>query len=352
MHDGFEPPGAFVFPAVTRSLRRLPPRIAGGVAASLLLVHAALAAPPRPLQGQRYLDLYRGLDPSRVQAAYRVELNQDAGMDLPPGGRELPGGVLQVACEEPPALVVLVNQLGYGATADGVIGEFCLRCDGETPTPDPATVTRLLFEGRTQVITILEDGGGEAALGPVSFTQGPDAGMPIMFDADTGPPGHAELDILPEQAFQSSNPGVLRDLPGRRVVFGGEAVGQPFDLAVQGRVRNLPATGERLGEVGAEVTVTLREVGGGSLAPLSDPRTTFTGPDLIAYDVHPGPHPENPSYGGEADAPGAFRIAFDFSHVADGTYEMVFFARDVQGNASPPDGENLVVWVVIDRGGA
>lgn len=284
-------------------------------------------------------------------ATYNQELNQNNGHDVPAGQRNLPGGQITVTCDNSPSEVTLHNQLG--TAAGGEVGQFGAACGVATNTPNPATTTRLLFEGRTQIITtVVDQDGPPEFLGPQNLVLGTNAGEPIFFDADTGPPDHAILDTTPATAFQSTNPNIVRDFANNRVVFNAAAVtAGPLDLQIQGRVLNIPAVGAPLGEVGATVAVTIQRVGGGSIAPETTPRTTFTGPYLIPYtaDPLPTPAPDNPAFAGVANEEGAFRIGFNWTNVQDGTYILQFFTRDVQGAQNPNDGQNLVVTVVIDR---
>ena len=285
-----------------------------------------------------------------MNVTYTTELNMNNGHDVPAGQRNLPGGTINVTCDNPPSNVTLFNQLGI--LAAGEIGQVGAACGADTATPDPATTTRLLFEGRTQVITQVVDGDGIPALGPIAFAAGTDAGDPIFFDADTGPPDHAILDPTDTDAFTSTNPQIVRDLANFRVTFNQAAVmAGPLDLGIQGRVLNIPMAGAPLGEVGATVSLTITRQNGGSIAPLMSPITTFTGPFLIQYTVDPMPDPTNPMFDGVANEEGAFFIPLDFTMVQDGVYDLVFFVRDVQGNVEPNDGMNLVVQVVIDRSG-
>lgn len=279
---------------------------------------------------------------------YTTELNQNNGHDVPAGARNLPGGNITVTCDATPSEVTLFNQIGT-SQANGTVGQFGADCGVATATPDPASTVNLLFEGRTQIITQVQDQDNVPVLGPIAFAAGTNAGEPIFFDADTGPPDHAELDVVDTDAFQSANPGVVRDLANATVIFNQGAVGNPFDLVIQGRVQNIPNAGAPLGEVGATVQVDIVRQGGGTIAPLASPVTTFTGPYLIVYAVDPVAAPDNPSFAGVANEEGAFRIGFDFSSVQDGVYLLTFSTRDVQGGVNPADGNNLLVTVIIDR---
>lgn len=337
---------------------------AAALPASLTQLAAAASPRHRPLGGRRrarpsYPLLLGLLLAPAVWAVvmavtYDTELNMNNGHDVPAGQRNLPGGTINITCDAPQANVILFNQLGdMGAGGPGEISQFGAACDGDgeaTDTPDPATTTNLLFEGRTQVITQVTDNDNIPELGPTTFVNGTDAGEAIFFDADTGPPDHAILDTNAADAFQSTNPNTIRDLPSNTVIFNqAAAMAGPLDLVIQGRVLNIPAMGAPLGEVGATVIVDIVRMNGGSIAPETTPRTTFTGPFLIPYAVNPAAAADNPSFDGVANEEGAFVMGFDWTTVQDGTYLLTFAVNDVQGNSSPNDGNNLVVRVIIDR---
>lgn len=286
-----------------------------------------------------------------ANVTYVTELNMDGGHDVPVDQRNLPGGVINVDCDNGPSNVTLFNQLG--TIGGGTVGTFGAACGVDTPTPDPATTTRLLFEGRTQVITQVVDGDGIPVLGPQTFAGGGDAGDPIFFDADTGPPDHPVLDTVDTSAFESNNPAIQRDLANRRVIFDSQAaLAGPLDLLIRGQVLNIPnGAGAPLGEVGATLSITIARQGGGQVPGMGTPISTFTGPFLIQPVVDPLPDPFNPTFDGMPDVEGAFAVAIDWTTSPDGIYDLTFFSRDVEGNQNPADGLNLTVQVVIDRSG-
>jgi hypothetical protein len=292
---------------------------------------------------------------------YTVDLNQGGGHDVAAGQRNLPGGTINVTCDSGPSLVTLFNQLGFNdpdpLQDPGVIGQFGAPCGADVVSPDPVTTNRLLFEGRTQILTQGVDGDGVPFLGPIGL--GGNAADPYYFDVDTGPPAHPVLDIVDVDAFQTTNTAAQLDLVLRQVIFNREAsLLDDFLLTIQGRVVNIPILGPPVGEVGATLSVEVARQGGGPTPARPGTPTvpagpsvmsTFTGPYLIPFQLPIVKDPGNPSFNGVADEEGAWAMATDWTTMPDGYYDLRYQVRDVQGNRNPNDGQNLTVLVLIDR---
>lgn len=285
---------------------------------------------------------------------YVTDLNQGAGHDVAAGERNLPGGTINITCDAGPSNVVLFNQLGFSDPDPnldpGVIGTFGAPCNQDVITPDPVSTTRLLYEGRTQVITQVTDGSGISFLGPTGLGGNPTD--PYYFDVDTGPPNHPILEPVDVDAFRTTNPDALLDLGLRRVIFNQEAEGSSFDLTIAGRLLNIPTVGDPLGEVGATISAVISRQGGGPTPgnPAGPTvHSTFTGPFLILYAVPPVSDPGNPTFEGIQDVEGAWAMATDWTTMPNGVYDLAYQARDVQGNRSPQDGLGLDVQILVDR---
>ena len=215
---------------------------------------------------------------------------------------------------------------------------------------DPLTTN--LYEGRTQVISIVTGGGtGDQHLGATGFND--NTGADLYFDADQGPPDHPDLEDGSISGITAANGTVTPDPTygqNRAIIEFNASAATPFTIDLQGILRNIPDSVSN--PVSPEVFGTVRadivRIPGGSIDPQPSPVTTNTRPYPIEWP--PTDLVTAPVW--DFAVEGSWDMTFDFSTVQDGRYEIRLTAEDVVGNSSPSitDTTSTVLTVILDRG--